>query len=332
MSAPRPARTAWCRRARPHAPRHRRRTGARRTGLAALAGVLGVTAGAPLAAQAPDDGLMIPRHQLRSTVELGRDRWDHYWEGSLRRTNGNIGALTTRTAAWTLGYGVGERLSVFATLPYVWTRASQGVLQGMEGAQDLGVAAKLRAARVRVAGRTTVDAVLIAAAATPVTDYTPDFLPLSIGLGARRLAARAAVHAQDRSGWFVDGSAGHVWRANVRLDRLAYYTDGRLVLSDEVAMPRVVEYALAGGYQDATWCLPVALVAQRTLGGGDIRRQDMPFVSNRMNATRLVARAMYTLPALPALRLEAGAMHVVAGRNVGQGTTLTGGLTVAFGL
>jgi hypothetical protein len=24
-------------------------------------------------------------------------------------------------------------------------------------------------------------------------------------------------------------------------------------------------------------------------------------------------------------------MHVVAGRNVGQGTTLTGGLTVAFG-
>jgi hypothetical protein len=90
------------------------------------------------------------------------------------------------------------------------------------------------------------------------------------------------VRAQDRSGWFVDGSAGHVWRSNVRLDRVAYYTDGQLVLSDEVAMPRVAEYALAAGYLDATWCLPVAVVAQRTLGGGDIRRQDMPFVSNRM--------------------------------------------------
>ena len=98
-------------------------------------------------------------------------------------------------------------------------------------------------------------------------------------------------------------------------------------------MPDVAEYAVAGGFQNAEWCVPVMLVAQRTLGGGDIRRQDMPFVSNRMDFTRLQARLMYTPPALRgAVQLQAGAMRTLAGRNVGRATALSGGATVHFRL
>jgi hypothetical protein len=33
--------------------------------------------------------------------------------------------------------------------------------------------------------------------------------------------------------------------------------------------------------------VPITFSQQTTLGGGDIRRQDMPFVSNRMNLSRI---------------------------------------------
>lgn len=286
----------------------------------------------PARAQTLDDGLMVPRRQLRTTVEYAHERWDSYWEGELKRQNDNIGTVTTRSVAWTGAYGVTERFSVFATLPYLWTSASQGVLQGMEGRQDLTVAAKFRVLQAAVSPRATLGLTALVGVGVPTSDYTPDFQPLSIGLGARRALARGALHLHDRSGVFAEASAAQTWRSTVRLDRPAYYTDGDLVLSDEVAMPDVFEYAVGTGFQNARWCIPVMLVSQRTLGGGDIRRQDMPFVSNRMDFTRLQARVMYTVPRLPAVTLQLGAMHTLTGRNVGQSTLLSGGLTSAIRL
>jgi hypothetical protein len=319
-------------------PPPRRRPGARRHAgrprLPAAVILPALLLGAPAtgAAQSLDDGLLVPRRQLRTTVEYGVDRWDEYWEGTLRRTNGNIGTLTTRSVAVTGAYGVTDRLSVVATLPYVWTEASQGVLHGMRGAQDVTVAAKYRLPGVPVAGRTTVAAVVTAGVGAPATDYTPDFLPLSIGLASRRALARVALRAQDRAGAFVEGTAGRAWRSNVRLDRPAYYTDGRLVLSDEVEMPDVFDWSVSAGWQNGRLSLPVTYSAQRTLGGGDIRRQDMPFVSNRMDFTRLGARAMYALPVAAPVAVHVGAVRTLSGRNVGRSTSITGGVTYAVRL
>jgi hypothetical protein len=287
---------------------------------------------APLRGQTLDDGLTVPRRQLRVSIEYAHDRWDRYWEGTLRRSNANIGTLSTESVTWIAGYGVTSRLSVFAALPHVRTRASEGVLQEMRGWQDLTVAAKLGLLERRVADRATLGTVLLAAVAAPTSDYTPDFLPLSIGLGARRATARGVVHLQDRTGVFVDAGAGYSWRSTVHLDRPAYYTDGHLVLGDEVAMPDVFDYAVGAGFQGGGFQLPIMLVGQRTLGGGDIRRQDMPFVSNRMDFVRLQARAMYVLPRVRGVMLGAGFARTLTGRNVGQSTTLWAGLTTVFGL
>ena len=76
--------------------------------------------------------------------------------------------------------------------------------------------------------------------------------------------------------------------------------------------------------------IPVTLVQQRTLGGGDIRRQDMPFVSNRMDFVKLGGGLMYDLP--KNLSISLGAAHVLTGRNVGQSTTFTSGLVYALHL
>jgi hypothetical protein len=56
----------------------------------------------------------------------------------------------------------------------------------------------------------------------------------------------------------------------------------------------------------------------------------MPFVSNRMNFTKVDAFVMYALnvPKVPAMRL--GASRTLSGRNVGQSTTVTGGFFYTF--
>ena len=322
MSAPAPVPV------RPRAVRSRSaRRSAVRPRLAAGLALLGAVA-APAAAQSLDDGLLLPRRTARVGVVQATDRWDHYWEGTRARTNENLGTVATRVTLLHAMYGLTDRVTLGATLPYVRTEATQGVLKGQQGWQDVTVAAKLRVVQARVAGRAALSALAVGAAGAPATDYTPDLLPMSIGLGARRASLRGAVHLADRSGVFVDASAGRAWRSTVRLDRPAYYTDGRLTLSDEVRMPDVADYAVGVGYQDARWCLPLMLVGQRTLGGGDIRRQDMPFVSNRMDFTRLAGTAMYTLPFAPAVQVQAGAARTLAGRNVGRATTLSAGVSL----
>ena len=113
------------------------------------------------------------------------------------------------------------------------------------------------------------------------------------------------------------------------LDRVSYYTNNQLYLTNEVQMPDVAESALTLGYQGHGIFAPLTHVQQRTLGGGDIRRQDMPFVSNRMNFTRIDAHVRYAVPRSRGVLLMLGASQVLAGRNVGQATSVTAGLLLA---
>ena len=283
-------------------------------------------------AQTLEDAEMLQRREVHATVMYGSDSWSEYWEGTLRRSNANVGTVTTRSVALHAAVGVTERLTVIAAMPYVWTEASQGVLHGMSGRQDFTLLAKYRVANPLVAGRARLKVLAVGALSTPTSDYTPDFLPMSIGLHSRSASARLAAHLQDRSGWFVDGYAERMWRANVTLDRNAYFTDDQYYESNEVAMPDVAKYRGTLGWQRGPWCIPVGLTAQRTLGGGDIRRQDMPFVSNRMDATMAHAELMYFLPGVSNLRLDLGAAHTIAGRNVGRSTSFMTGFTYALHL
>jgi hypothetical protein len=292
----------------------------------------GLAGAAPAAAQSLGDGVVLPRRELRTTLEYAQEWWSEYWEGTLERDNENIGTLTSRSVTWTAAYGVTDRVSVIATLPYIWNESSRGILHEMSGSQDVTLAAKARLLRVPVRRRAALDATALAGVGAPTSDYTPDFLPLSIGLASRRALVRGAFHLQDPSGLFAGGSLGYTWRSTVHLDRPAYYTDGELVLSDEVEMPDVADYGVMLGYARGRLTIPVALDVQRTRGGGDIRRQDMPFVSNRMDFARLQVRAAYALPRLDGLSVHLGAMRTLSGRNVGRSSALAAGLTSAFRL
>ena len=282
-----------------------------------------------LHAQSLDDAIFMDHRVLCAGLVYTRDLWRDYWEGTLRRDNENLGTVTTQQTAVMGAYGITRRINLIASVPYVATRASQGVLDGQRGRQDLSVGLKVDALSTPLTRAGILHLIGVAAVATPTSDYTPDFYPLSIGSQSRRVMGRAVLSWQGHRGIYVNAAAAYTRRGNVTLARPAYYTDGQLFLSNEVRLPDVRDVALTIGYQNRRVVVPVTIAQQRTLGGGDIRRQDMPFVSNRMNVTRLDARVQYTVPRLPGLILHAGAGRVLDGRNVGQSTTVLAGVLLA---
>ena len=292
--------------------------------------ILAMVSAFPAAAQTIDDALMMPKRTLSTGVLYAHESWDQYWEGTLKRTNGNIGTLTTQSFTSMVGYGITDRLGLIATLPYITTHASQGVLNDMSGFQDLTIAAKFRLVTSGPTSRGAFNAFVVGTAAVPVSDYTPDFYPLSIGTGGGRTSARLTMNFQSNSAWFVTASSAYTFCANVRLNRNSYYTNGQLYLTNEVAMPNVLNNTFSAGIDRGRWRIPLSLTQQHTLGGSDIRRQDMPFVSNRMEFVKLDGGVMYALPKNLAIQLGAG--HVLSGRNVGQSTTFTSGLFYALHL
>jgi len=195
----------------------------------------------------------------------------------------------------------------------------------MEGVQDLSLAIKYNFFS-KDFGDNTFKTFVVGTFSTPLTDYTPDFLPLSIGLASTTVAGRLNANYRFLKRWFVNGSAGYTWRSNVTLDRPSYYTEGQLFLTDEVDMPNVFDYFISAGYLYKGLQVELNLIQQNTLGGDDIRRQDMPFVSNKMNYVKGGVLVMYYLPKPKGMAVRGSAMYTLAGRNVGQSTTFMGGL------
>lgn len=276
-------------------------------------------------AQTIQDGLMMPKGDLCTGFLFTHDRWTNYWEGTLKRENGNIGTITTNSLTWLGNYGITDKINFIAMLPYVSTRASQGVLSGMQGLQDLTLAVKYNALEKSL-GRGTFRGFVVGSYATPVSDYSFDFLPLSIGLGTQRVSGRVTLNYSWPNGWYVNGTTAYTWRSNVTLDRPSYYSDGQNFLTNEVWMPNVMDFSFMAGRIKNGLELILAYHQQNTLGGGDIRRQDMPFVSNRMNFSRVEATGMYYLPMIKNLAVRAQTGYTLAGRNVGQSFYVTAGV------
>jgi hypothetical protein len=283
-----------------------------------------------LGAQTIDDHIFMSKGSLCTGFVYGHDRWDEYWEGELKRENLNVGTVTTKTLGWMGTYGVTDRLNVIAMAPYVWTKASGGTLKGQSGLQDLTIAAKWNALDVPFTSHGSLRTTAVVSAGVPLTDYVPDLLPLSIGIHSQRVSTRLTLSFQAKKGIFVNATGAYTWRDNLTLDRVSYFTDGQQFLTDEVQLPDVVDYSFSAGYFSPRFHLPISFTQQITRGGGDIRRQDMPFPSNRMNASRVGAMALYYLPMNRNLALRASGSRAVSGRNTSQSTMLTAGVMYTF--
>ena len=286
-----------------------------------------VMAPALVSAQTDMDAIMMNKKQFCQGVTYDYSAWDHYWEGTFKRDNANLGTVSTQMLMYMPNYGINNNLNVMASVPYVWTKATQGTLHGMQGLQDLSVVVKWRPYTTSI-GKNKLSFFVLGGFSTPLSNYVIDYLPLSIGLGSTNLTARGMVDY--RKGKFtITGSAAYVWRSNVKLDRNAYY-DTQLHLTNEVDMPNAASFQLRTGYRGRYLIAEALLTNWTTLGGFDIRKNDMPFPSNRMNATMVGANVKYTLKTFTALSFVGGTNFTVAGRNVGQSKAFNLGVFYVF--
>lgn len=278
-------------------------------------------------AQTEQDAIMMNKNQYCSGFLYNYSSWNHYWEGTLKRDNQNLGTVSAQSLMYMGSYGITNNLNILAGAPYVWTKATQGTLHTMNGVQDLSAHIKWRFFNQKN-GNNKVALYTLGSFSTPLTNYSPDFLPLSIGMGSTNLTARAMADYQYKR-FTVTGHAAYIWRSNITIDRDAYYTD-RLHLTNEVQMPHMANFQVRAGYRGKYLITEAIYNRMATLGGFDITRNNMPFPSNQMNASTVGIYAKYTLPFHTHLELLANASYTVSGRNVGQATTVGGGIFYVF--
>jgi hypothetical protein len=125
-------------------------------------------------AQTIDDGIMVPKNALFGGTLYTYDAWDHYWEGALNRTNGNLGTVTTQSINYYADYGAMKRLNLIGSVPFVWTNASQGVLHPQRGLQDITLGAKYQLLVLQTGTHGAIEILPAISGSIPMTDYSPD--------------------------------------------------------------------------------------------------------------------------------------------------------------
>lgn len=284
-----------------------------------------------ITAQTPTDALMMDKGQICLAALYTHDTWNEYWEGTLKRDNQNVGTLTRQTVMPMLALGIIKRVNVIVALPWVRTEASGGQVAGTSGIQDFGIWLKGTALELQ-AGPGKFTTHVVAGFSAPASNYLPDYAPFNLGLGCTEGSLRGILQYQIKSVYLRAQAAYHL-RSNCKIERDYYYTT-QGYYSDEVNMPNAITYGATLG----TWLFNNTLQIDATYdglntqGGHDIRRQDVGFPSNRMIFTRVGGALHYYVPFVKGLGVVAAGNYILTGRNVGQSTMITGGITYQFGL
>jgi Putative MetA-pathway of phenol degradation len=276
-------------------------------------------------AQMMNDGIFMAKGNLCGGITYMNDSWKNYWEGSLLRENKNIGTITTQTVMIAGNYGISDRFNVLASLPYITTKASAGVLHGMSGVQDLTVAVKYRVVQ---AGNLSVIGSI--GGSIPTNNYVADFMPLSIGSQSKSAFARGILYYTLPANLALTVNGAYTARSNVRVDREMYYSD-KGYFTNEMIIPDVVNFGAKLGHYSYRWQLEATYDQQVTGGNIDIRRNDSPGICNKFDYSKVGFIAAYRIPAMKDLQIMITGGKVLSGRNVGESTTFSIGLAKIVG-
>ncbi len=278
-------------------------------------------------AQTDVDAIMMNKNQFCNGLMYNYSSWDDYWEGTLKRSNLNLGTVSAQSVMYGANYGITGKLNVMVGAPYIWTKASAGTLHGSKGIQDVSLFVKWKPV-IFSFGKDKLSLFAIGGISTPLSDYLADYLPLSIGLSSTNIITRGMIDYNHHR-IIVTASATYIFRSNIKIDKDSYY-DTRAHLSNEVNMPNATQFQLRTGYRGRYLIAEALLTQWTTLGGFDITRNNMPFPSNKMNATTTGINIKYTFKNFNKLSLLAGGNYTIAGRNVGQSMAFNAGVFYAF--
>ncbi len=279
----------------------------------------------PALAQMPQDAIYMPKKTICAALMLGQSNWNWYWENTLKRENYNIGKHTTQSASLMAAVGLSNRVNLIVSLPYIETNTSAGNLLGQKGFQDLSGWLKINAVQYKGLSLHT-----IVGASIPVSDYVPSFLPMSIGMGAKTVSGRLLLnYKHPKTGLYVTTHGTYTWRGKVQIDQDAYQFDGKIYNTNQAAVPNAMDAALRLGILKRTFQTEVFAERFSCVTGDNIRRNDMPFLTNNMQATTVGWYGKYQPHNVG---VNARASYVTDGLNMGQSTSFMLGLLYQINL
>ena len=281
-------------------------------------------------AQTPSDGLMMPKGEICIAVVYEDFKWDHYWEGSYLRTNGNIGTFDRKMLLPMIVGGITDDINVIVSLPYVKTSATGGQIAGIEGFQDFGLSVKARfvdkrmeKARVMLFSNLSFSA--------PASKYNSDYMPFSLGFGAKELGLRLIGQYELNKGPYVRASFAYLRRGVTDIERDYYYQDGSYYTS-KMDVPDALNTQVALG----SWFLHKRLRVEANLtllnftSGDDIRAYNSPQPTNKVEYSQVGGLAQYYIRDGGGLGFLAYYNHMYKGRNMGQFSGFGLGVTYQF--
>lgn len=280
-------------------------------------------------AQTDIDAITMDKHNLCIGPMYSSSSWKNYWEGTFKRDNANLGTVSSKMYSIMGNYGIKDNLNFLFSVPYIINKASAGQLHGMQGLQDVSLWLKYLPVEKEI-GKGVLSIYTIAGLSFPSTNYVADYLPLSIGLHSTNISFRGMLDYQIKS-WFATVSGTYIQRSNVTIDRTSYYTT-ELHYSNKVDMPDAAQINFRTGIRNKKLIAEAVLNNFTTLGGFDITKNNMPFLSNKMNMTTLGFNGKYNIERLPGLSVTGGTNYTVAGRNTGQATNYNVGIFYIAGL
>ena len=275
-------------------------------------------------AQMPHDAIYMNKRLACGAIIYGNNSWTNYWENGLKRDNPNIGRLTTQSMTAMIAYGLHKQVNVIAVVPYIKTDANQGNLLGQQGFQDLSVFVKAKSKAYHGLIAHGVFGFIM-----PMTNYVPDFMPMSIGLGAKSFIARGIVTYHFSKNFYLNSSIAYHARGIVQADRDSYFASGKLYNTHQVAIPDAFDAGLRFGYLKKDNQLEVFAEHFSCIKGDDIRRNDMPFLTNDMTMSSVGVYGKYQPKAFG---INAKVAYVLDGQNVGQSATYSLGILYQFKL
>ena len=270
----------------------------------------------PCFAQMPDDGFTMGKGELCVVAGYKQSQFKEYWEGKRLRENLNMGTVTSKAFMPMLGYGITDKLNLFASLPYINNSSDKGTMTGKKGWQDFSLAAKYQVLEIRKK-KFTYSLFGTAGFSLPATNYVPDFLPYSIGIGSKTATLRLIGHVVFKEDFFATIQSGYTFKSNIIVDRVTYYTDGQHYSSD-MKIPNMWDGSVRLGYDNYRIRTNVHYMIANSTSGSDMRLNDMPYPGNKMDMQAIGVDVLLWVPKVKGLGVFGSADKTIAGRNMGK--------------
>ena len=278
-------------------------------------------------AQTPTDGLLMSKNDNCTVLAYSTSTWENYWEGATKRSNTNLGKFTSQNVMLMSALGITNKLNVIIALPYVWTSASVSYFDGQRGVQDFSAWLKYNAYEKK--GNFGEFKVLATGGfSLPTHNYPADYLPFSIGMGAKTASGRLILN-YNKNGFYVNVQGGVTFRSSVKIDRNSFIFNNKLYQSDKMPVPNAADGSVALGFVNSRFQTFVSYDQFACLSGDDIRYNDAPILTNKMSSTSL---NWFGKINIGKFSIIANAGKVLRGRNVGEATSFGVGGAYLFSI